>query len=125
MESERDDLPSPDDATLITRIAVLPDSAHRWTGNGAREQADHHGLVNPASGPMYLRLEWTSPGRSETVRVGDYRVNPRGLANRGLVQEKGKQVRLRFVRWLDGMVVIQANDSSPWLAVGYAVFDSE
>lgn len=123
MTDGREELPAPGDANLIKRVSVLPTSANHWTGDGAREYADHHGLVNPGSGPMYLRLDWSSADHSSTTRVGDYWINLRGLASRGIVQEKGKQVRLRFVRWTDGMVVIQANDSSPWLGVGYADFD--
>ena len=124
MSEGEEEYPGPEDASLVKRIAVLPAGARSWRGNGSRAQADHHELVNPGSGPLHLHLEWTSAGQGEAVVVGDYWINLRALANRGFVQEKGKQVRLRFVRWVDGTVIIQANDSSPWLAVGYARFDS-
>jgi hypothetical protein len=107
----------------VKRAPRLPSDARAWRGNGSREQADHHELVNPGSGPMYLHLEWSSEAQGDVVAVGDYWINLRGLANRHFVQEKGKQVRLRFVRSPDGIVGIQANDKSPFLPVGVALFD--
>jgi hypothetical protein len=114
--------PLVEDATLVKRVARLPADARSWRGNGSRLQCDHHELVNPGSGPLHLHLEWTDENNGEVAVVGDYWINLRTLAKRGYVQEKGKQVRLRFVRWKNGTVVIQANDSSPWLGVGTANF---
>lgn len=123
MIDERNEIPSPDDTRLVRRVDRLPPDAHRWIGNGARTQADHHGLVNAASGPCYIRLEWTDERGARVAHVGDYRLDLRALAKDGYVQDKGKSVRLRFVRWVNGLVIIQANDSGPWLAVGWAQFE--
>lgn len=123
MIDERDEVPDPGEAEVLRRLELLPADAHRWKGNGGRAEADHHQLVNAGSGPFMLRLEWTDERGGSTVHVGDYRMNLRALAARGYVQEKGKSVRLRFVRWVNGLVVIQANDASPWIAVGWARFD--
>ncbi len=122
MSDDLTDFPAASDASLVRRLASLPSDAHRWVGNGARIQADHHQLVSAGSGPFNLRLEWSDARGSSTTHVGDYRIDLRALASRGYLQEKGKAVRLRFVRRSNGVVVIQANDCSPWLAIGWARF---
>ena len=92
MIEEGDGVPSPDDVQLVRRVERLPADPRAWTGNGARSQADYHGLVYPASGPCHVRLEWTDERGSHVAHVGDYRFDLRALAKEGFVQEKGKSV---------------------------------
>jgi hypothetical protein len=122
--TEQAELPPSDLAHLISRVHVLPvaPEAREWTGNGARGAHDHHELVSLNVVPFYLRLLWTSADRTETVEVGKFKMNLRGLSSAGFVQLKGRQVRLRFVRKDTGLVVVQANDQSAALSVGRAEF---
>ena len=117
-----EDLPAAADRPLVERIAWVP-GAREWTGN---ENSDdqHHGLVSLNESPLRLRLLWQSSDSRETVEVGTFKINLRGLVAKEHAQQKaGLKVRLRFVRSPDGVISIQANDSGPALDVGYAQFD--
>ena len=116
------DLPAPEHRHLVQRVGWVP-QAREWTGN---ENSDdqHHGLVSLNETPFFVRLRWRSPDAGRTVEVGTFKLSLRALAGEGFVQKKDRlRVRLRFARYPDGVVAIQANDSSPALKVGCAVFD--
>ncbi|MBX3132446.1 MAG: hypothetical protein KF689_03515 [Gemmatimonadaceae bacterium] len=72
---------------------------------------------------MSIILDWHSAALRQTVRVGSYRLYPRALITAGFCRESGGMMRLRFVRDSNGVVSIQANDSSPALPVGLAEFE--
>jgi hypothetical protein len=114
--------PDPAHALLVTRTTYGP-VAHEWTANDD-DAGHHHGLLSLNEVPCYFALYWQSKSRGRTVHVGTYKLNLRRLAAEGYATEKGRQVRLRFVRDADGTVEIRPNDSSPGLPVGTADFDS-
>jgi hypothetical protein len=107
-------------ALRVIRLDLPPSDAHHWHADHDRRD-DHHGEVR-ANSSISIVLEWQSQARGRTVRVGVYRLYPRGLINAGFCQEKKGMMRLRFVRTTDGTVSIQANSASPALPVGRAEF---
>jgi hypothetical protein len=122
--AENTELPPREFVHLVARVSALPSppDSREWTGNDARESRDHHELVSLNIVPCFLRLLWQSSDGAETVEVGKFKMSLRGLASADFVQVKGKQVRLRFVRKTDGLVVIQQNDKHMALPVGRADF---
>ena len=114
-------LPDPSQSLLVSRTTAGP-VAHAWTGN-EDDASHHHGLLDSNEIPCLLALYWESKRARRTVHVGTYKLSLRRLAKAGFAVEKpGNKVRLRFVREVDGTVVIRPNDSSPGLPVGQADF---
>jgi len=112
--------PSAEHAHLVTRTTFGP-ANHEWTGND--DVGEHHGPIDVNEVPCYLALYWQSKRAGRTVHVGTYKLNLHRLERGGYArEERGRKIRLRFVRESDGIVVIQINGSGPRLPVGRATF---
>lgn len=108
-------------AHLIRRLPIEPPKASPWHANHD-ELAFHHGPV-AANSAAEIVLDWVSNRRGVSVRVGIFRLYPRALINAGYCADEGKNARVRFLRRDDGVVVLQANASGPFIEVGEAHFE--
>lgn len=109
---------------LVERVTEVPAGAdhRRWVLRDDNRQ-QHHGVVPLLPEPLYIDLFWKPDVRGREQHVGRYRLRLRELLDAGYVRAEGSAVppdavRLRFRRGDRGVVVVQASDEAPALAIG-------